>query len=607
MICELIKFFDKYMPEEDKIPFGYERKSFYYALDIDRDGNLLDIVSLKQDDHGLELIVPSNGKPESNGAVPRFLWGSFKYFFTNARKYDKAAKKFKPFGDKFFLAEKEYLTGLLGGLDNDGAKAVLAFFDNAESYARAFTNDECLSYEYRFVFRYGGKFLTDDAELKKVWEESNIDRSLLCRSAFSGGTGQRRVEAQPQFNVPGCSSGSSLFARNVADAPSLETRFGMPEITEEDTFKYSSALNYLNGKMEMRKKTLKTIKKDKDGKTKTVEKVVEYPHYFYRTKLSDDLSVFHWAETTAKINYDDALGDVSDMQGDRLLKTCYEKGKEGEHFNAPDLDVPCHVYGLVGKKGRIQVLFSFTDTLSDMIRNAQAHLDRLRIVGLKYPPTIYQIMNLAMNEGEKTGQYNNLAQALVLSVTKGNKYPLTLFRAMLEHVMMGLVRGEDNGGLRICSPRFIQYMSVIKAILIRNYGKEGIQMGINIDEKDTAYLLGRLYAIAWLNVDKRHRKNMDKVKSRWFRAAQTTPALAYPEYIQSAILYGTSEYKIASILKDVGENYPTRLTHEQMGMWQMGFFQETARIFKIGEKEEADIPEDSDALANDNDAEDIDD
>ena len=107
-------------------------------------------------------------------------------------------------------------------------------------------------------------------------------------------------------------------------------------------------------------------------------------------------------------------------------------------------------------------------------------------------------------------------------------------------------------------------------------------MELDVMKDDVAYLLGRVFAVAWLTVDKDHRSNMDRVKERWFRAAMETPSLAYGQYLQSARLHGANEYKIAEILSRIHEPYPERLSMKEQGLWTLGYYHQVAQQFKIG-------------------------
>ena len=162
--------------------------------------------------------------------------------------------------------------------------------------------------------------------------------------------------------------------------------------------------------------------------------------------------------------------------------------------------------------------------------------------------------------------------------------------ASLEAAKSGLIEKAKTAMVTdkfsVTSLTFVRYVSVIKAVLIKNYGREDNLMELDAMKDDVAYLLGRVFAVAWLTVDKDHRNNMDRVKERWFRAAMETPSLAYGQYLQSARLHGANEYKIAEILSKIHVPYPERLSMKEQGMWTLGYYHQVAYQFKIGRTDE---------------------
>ncbi len=572
MITDLIRFFDRYMPKEGKTPFGYKKETVFYALEIDKNGDLVNIVDVSQGENkGITLVCPSDGKPEASGAVPRFLWGSFKYFFKTAKKWDNKTRQYKDSGDRYFLKNKQFHEELLKGASSEEAIAVLKFFSNDKAVTRDFTDSECDVYNNgRFALRYNGKYLVDNKQMCSLWDNRKLDGDELY-SSFSGEWGTARTEVQPQFTMAGTGSGSPLFARKE-DVDSYQLKFPMPLISEEDTYKYREALNFMLKTYEIR--SVEGTESDKkDGKNK------EYRYYKYCTKFGDDLTVLHWAESENDMDFNPFFSG-SDTSG--TLKSVYDKTRTGSSFRRLSIDVPCHVHGLIGKQGRIQEIFSFVEFWNDIVDNAQAHLDRLKIIGLDYIPSIYNILSLVMADGEKEKQYHNLVKSLVMTVLTGAAYPDYLYSSVIEKAKTAMVTDKFS----VTSLTFVRYVSVIKAVMIKNYGREDNLMELDAMKEDVAYLLGRVFAVAWLTVDKDHRNNMDRVKERWFRAAMETPSLAYGQYLQSARLHGANEYKIAEILSKIHVPYPERLSMKEQGMWTLGYYHQVAYQFKIGRTDE---------------------
>ena len=578
MIQERIRFYDNYMPDDKRIPYGYSLKAFGYALNIDEDGNLLDIVSLVNVDkkeHGLEFVVPDNGKPESSGAVPRFLWGKMKYIF----KVEGREKDFT-----YFEKQKQFHLSLLKKASEEGnknAQAICRYFENAG--ISRFSKDEKKQYDaYLFTFRVNGMYLFDDKTLCVYWD-AYMNEGKQGISAFTGEKGKLLEGPPPQFSsaiIKGTGSGSPLIFRKK-DIDAYQMEMPLPQITQLDVHKYSSAFEYLMTRKEMRTREERKEKTDKKTGEKVVTtKTVEYPYFYHKNVIGDELTLMYWAESKTPLDMNPMFGRSdkaedglkADDLRDMLVRACCGLG-----FKVGEDNPVVHIYGLIGVTGRIRLVFSAHELAGDMINNATAHQKRMCLVGLKRIPSVFNIMDLIIADSEKTSYYNNVIKDLVMAIVLGTNYPERLYVAAIEKLKTGIISGD----FKIGSYFGTNLVSLIKAVLIKNYKME-VSEKLDEWEMNTAYLLGRAYAAGWLYTDSKRRDNMTKVMERWYRPAQETPKMAYAPYFASARVYDLKDYKIAEIMKDIKE-IPERLSLKEQGMWVLGFYHEYAKIFKIGE------------------------
>lgn len=551
MICDLIRFYDKFLPEEDKIPFGYKKETISYAIDLRADGSIESIVELPcgEKERGQELICPSDGKPESSGPVPRFMWGKIKYFVRNwvDIKDPKKPEKSKKVGDSFFQASKKLHEELLQDCNAESATAVKRFFEKMATADRNFKEEDYLAYRGKnFVFRFKGKYLIHDDDLRYAWEHRAMEGEEGY-SCFSGKKELIRKQVQPQFNIIGTAAGSPLIARKE-DVDSFQLRYPMPDISYEDTFKYSEALYYMLSKR---------------GGENNLRK--------YCTILGD-MTVLHWAETKEEIDFSLFFAGESDSFDDdnETLNGMFKHIGLGQDFNK--IEIPCHIVGLIGRSGRIQQAFNFSDSLNSMVEAAYEHMERLRIKGLGKRPSFYGILQMVADKGDKLDKYHTLIKDLFAAVLGKARYPMYLYSAILEKAKTEIIVGD----IKDDSFRFIQYLSILKAVLIKNFGKGEGLVELNQLESNTAYLLGRVFAVALATVDANRRDNMEKVKERWFRAAMETPSVAYGQFLQSAELYNANEFKITEIMDKIRTPLPQRLSLEEQGMWMLGYYHQLA-------------------------------
>ena len=596
------------MPEEERLKFGYAKRRISFAINIDKDGTFLGIVNLLKDpkEKPPAVVVPDDGSPETSGASPRFLWGKLKYFFLYkiVEKDKKGNEKIKESRNFFESSKKLHLDLLLdlASKNNSLAKAVCNFFEKESNTERTFSEEELEMYGSAFfAFYCDGKFLYLDDILLSSWDEF-MGKGEKVFSAFSGDVGNILEGPHPQIapsEVPGTGTGAPLVSRKE-DVESFKLEMPLPMVTQADVHKYVTALRYLTSVHEMRETKIFDRKKKPSknetaspqellGSKETVKKGKEYPYHFYRTKISEDFILVHWVEDKDKFDFNpftsppDEIGMNLD---DKNLKAVLQNMCSGLGFKSWNKNPMAHIFGLVGTSGRIRVVFSAHEFLNDMVDNATNHLERIRIVGLERYPSFYAILNMVLPEGGNAKQFHNLAQGIVLSIMTGVNYPEYLYSAILEKLKTGV----SSGKISITSFDGKNCVSIIKAILMKNYNKE-VTFKLNELEKNTAYLLGRVYAAAWLSVNKDHRNNMDKVMERWYRVAMETPALAYAQYLQSARIHGVRDARIAKIMKDVKEPFPERLSVREQGMWTLGFYHQVAKQFKLGEPKENGIAE----------------
>ena len=598
MIQQLLRYYDEFMPDEAKIPYGYSRKEIAYVLEIDAEGNIFsfggpDYVSLLDDDKkGKMFNVPDDYVPD-NGFLPRFLYGRMGYMFHIPDKKGK-------FG--WFNGQWDLHKSLLGDLAENGyapAIAILRYFEKESKNVRVFTEDQVKELASGiFTFRYEGEYLFNDPEFKIVWEKS-LQSGKLGRSAFSDNVGLILDEPHPKFGssvIPGAGAGGTLVSRKK-EIDAFKMELPLPSITRADVYKYRSALTYLMTLKEKRIIERKKPDKDTEDKSKRKkikkvaisedgDKVIEqndtYTHYFYRTKVTEDLTILHWAEMAKPFDMEVLLGpdeddaENSETLGNEELKEVFNRACRGVGFELGEQDPVVHIYGILGQQGRIRILFSADEFLNDLLVNSLEHVKRLKMVGLNKWASVFALLNSVLPEGASLKQYQALAQGMVLSVLTGVQYPEPLFVMAVERIKNAIVTEKFSIGS--FSGKYI--VALIQAMMIKNYNLEVRDMSVL--ESNTAYLLGRVYAAAWLTADKDDRENMDKVMQRWFRVAMETPAVAYAPYLQSARIHKANDFRIAEIMKEIKEPLPERLSVKEQGLWMLGFYHQYASHFKLG-------------------------
>lgn len=627
MLNDFVKYYDALL-EQGLVPrFGYCRRRVSFVIDLDKDGNINDIVDIRTLPEGAETVGEPTSKkksrkkaPKSIGVLydvpddlisstsnvsPTFLWGKADYMFPGRKK-------------GAFPLMQELHENLLSGVSGMEAEAVRRYFKNAapvnlKDFEVSFDSDKENPY---FMFSVEGKNLLDDVRFLAAWDARKLD-GPVGYSCISGKRQVLRLVPQPRIRgvkgaqSSGCpliSRDSNTYAFNVRGGI-IDTRKGMDiyrdgrsPIGWEDAFKYSTALNYL----------------------------LDYNNNHCR--YFGDLTVVFWSEGFKEFDGDvfDALTcSISvDTIHDDCIRNAFTAVRSGvlPDDSSAVPDVPFHIVGFLPNSGRILWAFDLVDSYGNFMVNANKYASDLGIEGRKSPVPLFRIPSLTVLEGQRIDNEKNLFRDLLMCVVQGKKFPRQLIHDICHRFTIkaassvgtvstedwfgkkgkpyyteNVTPGREMGVVKVnfsgmneweLSRSVVRYLSneasLIKAILVRNFGKgDVIIMGLNVNHPSVAYQLGRLLAIAQLDIrsvgPKREedRKNMVRVKDRWFRAMSLTPRKALKELFFSMQVHEVSNIRIAEIVANINtEDIPVRFSNEQGMEFFVGYYHQYIAFFQ---------------------------
>ena len=147
--------------------------------------------------------------------------------------------------------------------------------------------------------------------------------------------------------------------------------------------------------------------------------------------------------------------------------------------------------------------------------------------------------------------------------------------------------------------------AIIKAYLLRNVVeqqkdrthvyKEVLDVELNEQSTYLPYRLGRLFAVLEAVQQKANPNINTTIKDRYFNSACATPAIVFPTLLRlaqshlSKIGGGAEVYydkMITELLGDVTQSYPLRLSLQDQGIFQIGYYHQKQKLFT--KKEEKD-------------------
>ena len=256
IINALVDYYDHLAEKKLITRLDWTDKPTDYALVLDDSGRLVGISDLRSQGEGKKKIKQTLNVPQAfasrSGKKPpsNFLHDKGEYFLrVDSNDYEK------------FEDARKLHHAVLDGVEDPGAKAVLAYFDHFD--ASAF---DCDKYQMtvddlkksNFVFWFGNGYVHDRPEIQRAWRnyKSNVGQNSDKHRCLITGNLDYIPEKHPKIGkvMGGNPSGVALISAN-ADA---YTSYGQPTdargtyIGLTASKKYTAALNYLLGESEHR-------------------------------------------------------------------------------------------------------------------------------------------------------------------------------------------------------------------------------------------------------------------------------------------------------------------------------------------------------------------
>jgi CRISPR-associated protein Csd1 len=557
-------------PEYEISPPGYSLQKISFKIVLKPDGTLHAIEDArKQIDKKFAshpIIVPGNTKSSGPGFNPCFLWDNTGYMLgykPNDKDPERTLQSFQSFRDRH--------VALISEIHSPAYYAVCEFLktwkpETALEYP--VLSDVSSGYG---VFQIIGQtsYVHQDPIVEEWWQRQQIEKKEAPKGQclITGSIASISRLHQPKIKRVGNQAESLLVSFNdrAYESYGKEQSFNAP-VSEDAAFRYATALNAL----------LDGPKRNK-----------------HRFPLSDTTIVFWTKEPTItedifaqfatfgpNILEKQEVQDEGLRQKIELFLKALREGNEtySEIEKTPDT-TPFFILGLTGQaKGRIGVRFFYRDTISNLLDNLHRHYADMKIEmeygeNTKYPdpefPALWQLLDETCPRRNGKPDRDKippiLSGPLLRAVITGTQYPEGLYRSVIR---------------RIHADSFINYIRActIKGYLTRNQRKE-VNMGLDLNRKEPAYLLGRLFAA----LEKTQRDALGEVgatiRDRFYSAASTTPGAVFPRLLRTYQHHLAKmekgkvrrEILVREIHDDLTE-YPTHLNLTDQGLFAIGYY-----------------------------------
>ena len=249
-----------------------------------------------------------------------------------------------------------------------------------------------------------------------------------------------------------------------------------------------------------------------------------------------------------------------------------------------DPDRAFYILGLAPNAARLSVRFFYKNTFGELMKNVNAHYERLKIKRPARAPAgflpLWQLLAETVNQSARDKKPSPvMAGATARAVWNNDRYPA----ALLNGVMLRIRADSEINWRRA---------AIIKAYYLKNKDKdcpeEVLTVSLNESSTNIPYTLGRLFSIYEAVQQAANPGINTTIKDRYFNSAAATPATIFPilgnlcqKHLRK-LDKGLQTYynqQICKIKDILSETYPTRLSLPQQGSFDLGYYHQTQKRY----------------------------
>jgi len=578
MILSALNDYYYLLSAQGKVPaFGYSNEKISYALLISPDGEVKDVLDVRNNSGKKPLpalhTVPQPAK-RTRGAIPNFLWDKSSYVLGVS---DKASERTAQKHKEFKVSHRAWLAGS----DDPGLKAVLKFFDcwTPEN----FSSLPCFKEEMldaNFIFRVddGSRQYLHERPAARMLRTQLLDdgeaKKGLCLV-----TGEHLTPARLHPAIKGVNGAQSFGASIVSFNLDAFTSYGKEQgdnapVSEAAAFAYTTVLNHLLRRSEHNRQRLQI------GDTSVV---------FWA--LAADAKKAEQAEDLFALMLDPPVDDATETAKLHSVLNGITQGKALREIDPGlDEDTLFYVLGLAPNASRLSIRIWQANTLKVFVDRIAEHYRDLSIEPLpwKSEPALWRLLYATAPSRDGKAKAEDisplLAGEIMRAILTGSHYP----QSLLANVIMRFRADGDISGLRV---------ALCKAVLTRNARlnnrpEKEIPVSLDSSIPDTAYRLGRLFAVLE-GVQRAALGNQVNatIRDRYYGAASATPAAVFPVLLRNTQnhlakvrkekpgLAHVLDADISEIMSGLGTSFPKNLSMENQGLFSIGFYHQLQARF----------------------------
>lgn len=479
------------LPDSNLASPGFEHKAIPFLIVLTKGGEFAGLDDTREGEGKKKTaktyLVPQTVK-RSSGIAANLLWDHPGYVFgvDDKGKPERLREQ--------HLAFLEAIRSRFTASEDAGIQAVLSFLEhgNFESVFLHPLWPEIQQTGANLTFRLEG-----DSEpvcerpavvaVLSVMEKLDLEKTALCLVS-----GEEDAIERLHPSIKGVwgaqSSGASIVSFNLDAFSSYgKSQGGNAPVGKSAVFSYTTALNHLLEKGSQQRIQV--------GDTSTV---------FWADKPQ------HPAETLFR------AWDNPDLDTG-TVKALLAAPNSGAGF-FEDEGTRFYVLGLAPNAARIAVRFWHVKTVGELAINIRRHFDDLRMIHAQHDPetlSLFRLLIATAMLGKSENIPPNLGGDVMRSVIEGLPYPQTLLSGAIRRI-----RAEQE----VTYPR----AAIIKACINRQSGKEELKVSLDENNTNTAYRLGRLFAVLERIQEEANPGIRATIRNTFWGAASGTPGKVFP-------------------------------------------------------------------------------